>query len=182
MIPIRLLAAAFALVLLVATGCGTVVTESKGTPPNAPAEDEAQETSTKSDGDASGGPEDEDASRQEVTDLFLWIFDGSQGDIQEKLDSVYNVDAVADTLVQVMEANADIFAVLTADVKSVEFPEDERANVTFDLLVEGDPTLSGANGDAIFTDGEWKIDAQLMCDLVALADSSVPCIPDESAA
>ena len=157
-------------VALALSGCATVITKAKGIPPNADADAVAEDS-------GSASTDGSDADAEEITELFVSVFDGSDPDFTAKLERVFNVDDVADVLVQVMQANADIFAVLSAIVLDVEMTDDDRATVTFDLLVEDEPTLQGASGDAVLEGGEWKIDAQLMCDLVALADSTVPCVP-----
>lgn len=182
--PRRLLLGLLGLLVFVTSACNTAVFQSKGVPPKDRDKEAAKELAAGEDeGSGSGGSADDEKAIEEV---FVWFFDGSdlladgiatQEEIDAKAAKVYNVENIKDTLAAVMQANADVFSKLSAKIEKIEFKEDGRAGVTFTLYVSGEPTLEGASGDAIKDNGEWKIDAQLTCDLVALADSSVPCDP-----
>jgi hypothetical protein len=178
----RLLLLVVAVLALVGVGCNTVVFQGKGVPPSE-RDDQAEDTETKAASKETGTSDDE----KEITDVFVWFFDGSdlladgvatQEEVDVKAAKVYNVDNIKDTLSSVMQANSDVFAQLSAEVSKIDFAEDaNRATVTFTLFVNGEPTLVDASGDAVKDGDEWKIDAQLTCDLVALADASAPCDP-----
>lgn len=184
MIPRRLLVGLLGLLVVLASACNTAVFQSKGMPPGERGKEGTKEL-TADEGEDSGSGGNAEA-KKEIEDLFTWFFDGSdlladgvatQEEIDVKAARVYNVEKIKDTLAAVMQANAEVFSKLSATIDTIEFQDEDRATVTFTLNVDGEPTLQGASGDAIKDNGEWKIDAQLTCDLVALADSTVACDP-----
>ncbi|MFG3349720.1 hypothetical protein ACGF1Z_32250 [Streptomyces sp. NPDC048018] len=65
-------------------------------------------------------------------------------------------------------------AMTTAQVKGVAFASPTKANVTYDLLVGGNPALPGAKGTSVLQDGTWKVSAATLCGLVQLSGATVP--------
>ncbi|MCE7883635.1 MAG: hypothetical protein DYH08_07205 [Actinobacteria bacterium ATB1] len=168
-----------ALAVVVLSACNTAVFRSKGMPP---AERELAAEEASADTGSGGRDEDEKA----ITEVFVWFFDGpalfadgaaTDDELEAKAAKVYNVTNIKQTLIDTFKANANVFSMLAAKVENIEFKGKDRAEVTFTLMVGGEPTLPGAVGNAIREDGVWKLDAQLTCDLVALADASAPCDP-----
>lgn len=177
----RPFAAAIASILaaVILSACNTVVFQSKGMPP---AERELAAEEASADTGSGGREEDEKA----ITEVFVWFFDGpslfadgaaTDDELEAKAAKVYNVTNIKKTLIDTFKANSNVFSMLAAKVENIEFKGEDRAEVTFTLMVGGEPTLPGAVGDAVREDGVWKLDAQLTCDLVALADANAPCDP-----
>lgn len=172
------------LLVVLTSACNTAVFQSKGVPPADRDKESTKELTANEDEGSEGGGREED--RKQIEEVFVWFFDGSDlladgvatpEEVDAKAAKVYNVEKIKDTLASVMQVNSDVFSKLSAKIEKIEFKDDDRASVTFTLNVSGEPTLTGATGDAVRDNGEWKIDAQLTCDLVALADSTVPCDP-----
>ena len=52
-----------------------------------------------------------------------------------------------------------------------------EASVTFNILTGGQPTIEGFTGKMLYRDNMWKIDPQMLCDLIAIADAKAVCTP-----
>lgn len=165
-----------AVVLIAVAACA-----SKGLPPAQRVANSAPQQGSSSDGGGDGatqdGPADPDAAKKQISDLVVYIFDGKNTEIEAKLALVSHPETIRDSLLKALAANKATFDALSAQVQSIEFKSPTEAVVTFTLLVSGQPTLEGFQGTVKFEDGKWKLAPQTMCDLVALADSTLPCNP-----
>lgn len=162
----------FAAVLVAVAACA-----SKGLPPAQRVANTQQASDTTA---ASGGgdqPADPEAAKAEITKLYGIVFDGANPDVNAKLAVVDKGESVRDSFLKALNANKATFDVLTAKVNDIKFTSPTEATITFDLLAAGTPTLEGFQGKAILKDGKWYLEAGGLCDLVALADSSLPCNP-----
>jgi len=57
----------------------------------------------------------------------------------------------------------------SARVTDVQLTAPDRAAVIYDVLLNGQPALTGSQGVAILQDGTWKVSGQSFCALVTLA-------------
>ncbi|MFF1509348.1 hypothetical protein [Streptomyces sp. NPDC058326] len=64
-------------------------------------------------------------------------------------------------------------AMTSAKVTGVEFTSATGANVTYDLLVGGNPALPGAQGTSVLQDDTWKVSVKTLCGLVELSGVTV---------
>jgi hypothetical protein len=61
-------------------------------------------------------------------------------------------------------------------VKSVQFQNEQLADVNFDLLLKGAVVAPNTKGQAKYIDGKWKVNEQLFCTLLGLAGQHpAPC-------
>ncbi|KQX55000.1 MULTISPECIES: hypothetical protein [unclassified Streptomyces] len=65
-------------------------------------------------------------------------------------------------------------AMTSAKVTGVEFTSATGANVTYDLLVGGNPALPGAKGTSVLQNDTWKVSVKTLCGLVELSGVTVP--------
>mgnify|MGYP003340772206 CR=1 FL=1 len=56
----------------------------------------------------------------------------------------------------------------TAKVSDVAFESETRALVTYDILLNGTPAMSGSQGVSVLVDGKWLVSEESFCALVAL--------------
>lgn len=165
-----------AVVLVAVAACA-----SKGLPPAQRVANSgpAQQGSSDGGGDGGGeqGPSNPDAAKKEISDLIVYVFDGKNTEIEGKLTLVSKPETIRDSLLKALAANKATFDALSAKVDKIEFKSPTEALVTFTLSVAGQPTLEGFQGTVKLEDGKWRLQPQTMCDLVALADSTLPCNP-----
>ncbi|MGH9015742.1 MAG: hypothetical protein ACRDZ1_17640 [Acidimicrobiia bacterium] len=108
--------------------------------------------------------------------------------IEQKLACVAEVGEDPEFLalaLELSEANAAAAALTEPDVGKIKFKSKKAAEVTFDLLIGGDPVLPDQGGGAVFVRDEeqdkrvWKVSALTLCNLFSLANpalaTSGPC-------
>lgn len=159
--------------LVVVSACA-----SKGMPPaQRAAMREAGANQEQESGSDAEEPDDPEKAKKEITDLYLFIFDGSNPEVDGKIARVNKGESVRAPFVAAMTSNASTFSALTARVDSIEFTSPTAADVTFTLSVSGVPTLEGFTGKVVYQGGQWMMEPGGMCDLVSLADASLVCQP-----
>jgi hypothetical protein len=79
--------------------------------------------------------------------------------------------------VELSEANAAAAAMTEPGVKKIKFRSPKKAEVTFDLLIGGDPVLPDQGGGAVLVKEEgkkvWKVSALTLCNLFSLANPAL---------
>ena len=105
--------------------------------------------------------------------------------IEQKLACVAGTDD-PDFLAQateVQEANAGAAGMTEPGVKKIKFVGKKKAEVTFDLIIGGDPVLPDQLGGAVLVKDEetgknvWKVSALTICNLFSLANPSLTTTP-----
>jgi hypothetical protein len=154
-------AALIGLMALAATaviGCGDSTDDAAAT--SAPA-------ATGSAAPASASPE----VQKEITDAFVTFFDGKAP------------AATRAGLVEKGDAFAPLLAGMAADprasgtsvtVSAVQLVDDKTADVTYTLLLGGNPVLPDQSGQAIEEGDTWKVAAMTFCSLLAVQGSGEP--------
>jgi len=80
---------------------------------------------------------------------------------------------------ELQQANAAAAEITEPDVGKIKFRSKKSAEVTFDLLIGGDPVLPDQTGGAVFVKDEeqdkkvWKVSALTLCNLFSLANPAV---------
>lgn len=166
-------------VLLLAAVLVTVAAcASKGMPPAQRVANSTPQGGQSSDSGGGNGPADPEAAKKQIEALYAFIFNGANPQIDEKLAMVDKGERVRDSFVKALTANKATFDALTSKVDKIEFTSPTEAKTTFTIMINGQPTLEGFEGKALFKDGKWYLAASGLCDLVALADATLPCNPD----
>ncbi|MFF0494475.1 hypothetical protein ACFYTQ_36125 [Nocardia sp. NPDC004068] len=106
-----------------------------------------------------------------VAETYQRFFDG-HSPTDEKIDLVENGRAFADTLRA--RADAPMVKGSTAIVEQVTETQSDRAEVTFTLVIDGRPALSGQRGSAVRVDGSWKVSASTFCVVLTFEGNSAP--------
>ncbi|MFF2555959.1 hypothetical protein ACFVUS_33460 [Nocardia sp. NPDC058058] len=123
---------------------------------------------------ACGGHSESSAPASEVdavTTTFEHFFDSSLP-VDQKMALVENGPAFAETLRA--QANSSIAGGASASVSQVDSTGPDRAAVTYTIKKHGFPLLPNRHGEAIRTDGSWKVTAQTFCSLLQLERSAPP--------
>ncbi|GAA2512397.1 hypothetical protein [Streptomyces gobitricini] len=160
--PALAVAAVLALVP-VAAGCGD---GDGGEPQRSPAA-----TATVTQGE--DRPADPAAARDEIQKNWTTFFDpGTPTD--RKVAVLENGDRMRPVL-QAFSASPQA-AQTSVQVKDVTFTSATRADVTYDLLVAGNPALPDSKGTAVHQQDTWKVSQKTLCALVRLSPdaSAVP--------
>ncbi len=119
----------------------------------------------------SGEPADPAAAQAEIEKNWTAVFDPKVS-AEAKAKLLENGEAMAPLMGAVgSDPRAQESA---AKVTEVEFTSPAEAQVTYDLLVDGVPVLSGNKGTAVLQDGVWKVSAKTLCALVELSGNASP--------
>jgi hypothetical protein len=98
------------------------------------------------------------------------FFDGSSS-ASKRVSLAQNGEQVADTIAAV--SNSSLAKQASAKVTSVKIDGPASATVTYTLLLNGSPVLTGVKGSAVLENGTWKVSIASLCALAAL-QGSVP--------
>ncbi|MGW5425329.1 hypothetical protein [Streptomyces sp. NPDC003943] len=63
-------------------------------------------------------------------------------------------------------------AATSVKVTQISFTSPTGANVTYDLLVSGNPALPNAKGTSVLQDNTWKVSVKTLCGLVQLSGTT----------
>ncbi|HEY2814727.1 MAG TPA: hypothetical protein VGJ03_14780 [Acidimicrobiales bacterium] len=117
----------------------------------------------------------EQQNKDAVTKVFTDFFDGSNTDLNAKLQllddpakymNVYTKFATDPTTGPELKSTS-------ATVSNVVINSDGTADVTYTLNLNGNPTLMNQMGKAILVNGQWKVTGTTFCDLAALGSTTV---------
>lgn len=151
---------------------------SKGLPPAQRVANTQAQGSGSSDSGGGSQPADPEEAKKQITALYEFIFNGANPQVDEKLAKVDKGDRVRTSFLKALTDNKATFDALTSRVDNIEFTSPTEAKTTFTIMVNGQPTLKGFTGKALYKDGKWYLAASGLCDLVSLADATLPCNPD----
>ncbi|NKY49077.1 hypothetical protein [Nocardia vermiculata] len=112
-----------------------------------------------------------DPAAQQVTVNFERFFDGATP-ADQKIDLLEDGPAFAETINA--QADSPMAKSATAKVTDISDLGREHANVTFDVLFNGQPALSGQQGAAVLIDGTWKVASETFCALLTLQGAAPP--------
>jgi hypothetical protein len=131
-------------------------------------------SSTSSSSAAQSSSLDETAAKAEITTAVKTLYDGTK-DLETKLATLEDPELIRAIFTQTAQQNADLLKQTQADVKSITFTDNEHADVTYDLVLNGiqPPQLPNQIGGAVLVNGQWKVSTQTFCDIAALGNSAV---------
>ena len=101
--------------------------------------------------------------------------------IEQKLACVAGADdpEFVATATELQTANAAAADLTEAEIGKIKFKSKKSAEVTFDLLIGGDPILPNQSGGALFVKDEetdkrvWKVSPLTLCNLFSLANPAI---------
>ncbi|MYR06773.1 hypothetical protein GTV32_10865 [Gordonia sp. SID5947] len=105
------------------------------------------------------------ATTKEITDAYVVFFNG-QTPPPERAALIEN-GAAFQPVLQGLTQNPQSMQTTVA-VKDVKVTDANNAEVTYDLLMQGNPVMPGQTGQAIKEDGKWKVSADTFCALMAV--------------
>ncbi len=115
-------------------------------------------------------PGDPAAAEAEITENWTAFFD-PKTPVDQKVRLLEDGEEMRDVLGAFAgDKNA---AMTSAKVTGVEFTSDTEANVTYDLLVGGNPALPDAQGTSVLQDDTWKVSVRTLCGLVEMSGVTV---------
>ncbi len=126
------------------------------------------------DSDNTSGPSSSSGpvtATQAVTVNFEKFFDGATS-ADQKIALLENGPAFADAIKA--QADSPMAKSASAKVTNVALIDSDHADVTFDVLFNGKPALSGQQGSAINIDDTWKVTASTFCALLTLEGATPP--------
>ncbi|MFE6854075.1 hypothetical protein ACFVDH_25170 [Streptomyces sp. NPDC057674] len=116
-------------------------------------------------------PDDPVAAKAEITRNWTAFFDPATP-AAERVGLLENGERMQEVLGAFGgDKNA---AMTSAKVTGVEFTSATEANVTYDLLVGGNPALTGSQGTSVLQNDTWKVTVKTLCGLVQLSGVTVP--------
>ncbi|MFF9844364.1 hypothetical protein [Streptomyces sp. NPDC013740] len=115
-------------------------------------------------------PQDPVRAKAEITENWTAFFD-PKTPTTERIRLLENGEKMAPVL-RAFAADK-IAAHASAAVKAVAFTSPTGAEVTYDLLVGGNPALPDAKGTSVLQNDVWKVSVQTLCGLVQLSGAQV---------
>ncbi|MFJ2935542.1 hypothetical protein ACIO8G_22650 [Streptomyces sp. NPDC087219] len=118
-----------------------------------------------------GEPDDPAAAKAEITRNWTAFFDPATP-AAERVGLLENGEQMQEVLGAFGgDKNA---AMTSAKVTGVAFTSATEADVTYDLLVGGNPALTGSQGTSVLQNDTWKVTVKTLCGLVQLSGVTVP--------
>ncbi|AZG45791.1 hypothetical protein [Gordonia insulae] len=115
---------------------------------------------------ASSAPATADAAvTKEITDAYTVFFNGQTPPDQRA--ALIESGAAFTPVLQGLTQNPQSMQT-TVNVKSVTLVDDTHADVSYDLLMAGNPALPDQSGQAVKVDGTWKVADDTFCALMAV--------------
>ncbi|MET7769321.1 hypothetical protein [Nocardia sp. NPDC005366] len=106
-----------------------------------------------------------------ITDAYT-VFFNAAAPVDQRVASVEKGDVFAPVL-QAQAADPSKGGT-TATVSAIKLVDASNANVTYTLLMGGNPVLPNQTGQAVKLDGKWKVGASTFCALMALQGGTSP--------
>lgn len=111
------------------------------------------------------------ATTKAVTDAFVTFFD-AKTPVDQRAAAVEKGDVFQPVLAA--QANNPQAQGTSATVSKVTSADPTHANVTYTLLMNGNPVLPDQSGKAVQVDGTWKVAAATFCTLLKLQGGTAP--------
>ncbi|MGW4477688.1 hypothetical protein [Rhodococcus triatomae] len=140
------------------TGCGDDSDDSSAAETSTTASAAAATTEAAAELDA--------AAQQQITDAYVTFFNGTTP-VDVRVGLVENGDTFRPAL-EGMAADPRASAT-TVTVAAVEGVDDTTADVTYTLLMGGNPVMPDQSGQAVEQDGTWKVASATFCALLAVS-------------
>ncbi|WP_274562653.1 hypothetical protein [Streptomyces spiramyceticus] len=153
--------AAVLILVPAAAGCGD--DEDPETPPSPPPATSAPVIPQ------TDAPAEPVAAKAEIEKNWKTFFDAT-ATTEEKVKVLQNGEALRPVLIAFgSDPNAKKSSAKVTDVK---FTSATEADVTYDLLVGGQPALPDSKGTSVLQDKVWKVSAKTLCALVKLSGNA----------
>jgi hypothetical protein len=123
---------------------------------------------------------DQAAAKAEITQAYTTFFNGASTDNELKLQQLEDPEKARAIYTQTAQQNADLLKGTSVAVKDITFTDPGTAQVTFDLILNGNtasPALAGRIGNAVLVNGKWKITTTTFCDISSLGNPAVSSDP-----
>ena len=105
-----------------------------------------------------------------ITTAYENLLGGTVTDIETKLGSLEDAEALRDFFLESYEANKAIASRITLRIDNITVVDPTHADVTYSLLLEGAPVLDHLDGSAVLVDGRWLVTKATYCDVSAQGD------------
>ncbi|MGO4633706.1 hypothetical protein AB4225_22625 [Streptomyces sp. 2RAF24] len=116
------------------------------------------------------GPADPVAAKAQIARNWTAFFD-PKTPTNERIKLLENGEKMAPVLGAF--AADKTAGMASARVKAITFTSPSGADVTYDLLVGGNPALPGAKGTSVLQNDTWKVSVKTLCGLVQLSGARV---------
>ena len=116
-----------------------------------------------------------DAGTEEaITQAFFNVFDGTITDPDVKLASLEDGEALRESFLASYEATREVAAGIRVRIDSISPVDDDHADVTYTLLLDGSPVLDHLPGGAVNVDGTWLVSLRTYCDVSTQGVDEIP--------
>lgn len=118
-------------------------------------------------------PADPAAARAAITDLFARAYDGL--DPEQRAATIDDPSGLDEALESLAAGPfAEQVDKAQAEVRDVVFLSPTRAAVRYDIVIEDYSSFTGRLGEAVLTDGGWKVTRATVCRDISLATATCP--------
>ena len=108
------------------------------------------------------------ASAEAITAAFETFLDGSNTDIDLRIDQVENFAGMRDAAGLIFELAADIVAGVQGRVDSISRTSSTTAEVVYSVFLNDQVVFDGRTGEAVLRESRWFVARETFCELVVL--------------
>ena len=116
----------------------------------------------------------DDATTEAITSAFETVFDGDIIDIDAKIATIENGDALRPSFVERYESLGDLVARTRVEVDDIRPVDADHAEVTYSIFLNDTVVLDRLAGGAIRQDGRWLVSTRTYCDVSTQGQAEIP--------
>jgi endonuclease/exonuclease/phosphatase family metal-dependent hydrolase len=110
----------------------------------------------------------------EITEAFHLLFDGDVTDVEAKLAALEDGDALRAYFLASYEAQREIASRVRVRIDAMRLLDPRHAEVTYSLLLEGQPVLDHLEGGAVRVGRRWLVSRRTYCDVSTQGQEQIP--------
>jgi endonuclease/exonuclease/phosphatase family metal-dependent hydrolase len=110
----------------------------------------------------------------EITEAFHLLFDGDVTDVEAKLAALEDGDALRAYFLESYEAQREIASRVRVRIDAMRLVDPRHAEVTYSLLLEGQPVLDHLEGGAVRVGRRWLVTRRTYCDVSTQGQEQIP--------
>ena len=110
----------------------------------------------------------------EITEAFHLLFDGDVTDVEAKLGAVEDGELLREYFVASYEAQREIASRVRVRIDAMRLLDPRHAEVTYSLLLEGQPVLDHLEGGAVRAGRRWLVTRRTYCDVSTQGQERIP--------
>jgi endonuclease/exonuclease/phosphatase family metal-dependent hydrolase len=109
-----------------------------------------------------------------ITTAFTDLFGGEVTNVDQKLASLEDGEALREAFLQSYEATKAVASQISVRIDAITLVDPSHADVTYTLLLDGTPVLDHLAGRAVLANGRWLVSRRTYCEVSTQGATEIP--------